>query len=37
MIRKLIAFPIGFIGIAIIILGKLIEQIAEGILSVGEE
>lgn len=37
MIRKLIAIPIGFIGIGIIVLGVLIEGFAEMILSVGEE
>ncbi len=37
MIRKLIAIPISFIGIGIIVLGVLIEGFAEMILSVGEE
>ena len=35
MIRKLIAIPIGFIGIGIIVLGVLIEGFAEMILSAG--
>lgn len=37
MIRKLIAVPIGFIGIRVIVLGVLIEGLAEMILSAGEE
>lgn len=37
LIRKLIAIPIGFIGIGIIVLGVLIEGFAEMILSAGEE
>ena len=37
IIRKLIAVPIGFIGIGIIVLGVLIEGFAEMILSVGED
>jgi hypothetical protein len=37
IIRKLIAVPIGFIGIGIIVLGVLIEGLAEMILSAGEE
>lgn len=37
MIRKLIAVSIGFIGIGIIVLGVLIEGLAEMILSAGEE
>ena len=37
MIRKLLAIPIGFIGIGIIVLGVLIEVLAEMILSVGED
>ena len=36
-IKKLIAVPIGFIGIGIIVLGVLIEGLAEMILSAGEE
>ena len=36
MIKKLLAIPIGFIGIGIIVLGVLIEGVAEMILSVGE-
>lgn len=37
MIRKLIAIPIGFVGIGIIVLGVLIEGLAEMILSAGED
>lgn len=37
MIRKLIAVLIGFIGIGIIVLGVLIEGLAEMILSAGED
>lgn len=37
MIKKLIAIPIGFVGIGIIVLGVLIEGLAEMILSAGEE
>ncbi|SCH61924.1 Uncharacterised protein [uncultured Ruminococcus sp.] len=37
MIRKLIAIPIGLIGIGIIVLGVLIEGLAEMILSAGED
>lgn len=36
MIRKLIAVPIGFIGIGIIVLGVLTKGLAEMILSAGE-
>lgn len=36
-IKKLIAIPIGFVGIGIIVLGVLIEGLAEMILSVGED
>ena len=36
-IKKLIAIFIGFIGIGIIVLGVLIEGLAEMILSAGEE
>ena len=36
-IKKLIAIPIGFIGIGIIVLGVLIEELAEMILSAGED
>ena len=36
-IKKLIAILIGFIGIGIIVLGVLIEGLAEMILSAGEE
>ena len=36
-IKKLIAIPIGFVGIGIIVLGVLIEGFAEMILSVGED
>lgn len=37
MIRKIIAIPIGFIGIGIIVLGVLIEGLAEMILRAGED
>lgn len=36
MIRKLIAVPIGFIGIGVIVLGVFIEGLAEMILGAGE-
>ena len=36
-IKTLIAILIGFIGIGIIVLGVLIEELAEMILSAGED
>ena len=35
MIKKLIAYPLAFIGLGIAFVGIMLEQIAEGIIEMG--
>jgi hypothetical protein len=37
MIRKLIAYPLAFIGLGIAFIGIMLEQLAEGIMELGED
>ena len=37
MIKKLIAYPIAFIGLGIAFIGIMLEQLAEGIMELGED